>query len=111
MDRVRIALAEKRVGYEYKEQDLMNKSELLLKSNPVYKQIQVLLHGSKPICQSLIIVEHIVEVWSDKAPLLPTEPFARANSRFWADFTDKKVYFYFFNLLVVRLLLLGQSLN
>lgn len=108
---MRIALAEKRVGYEYKEQDLMNKSELLLKSNPVYKQIPVLLHGSKPICQSLIIVEHIDEVWSDKAPLLPTEPFARANARFWADFTDKKVYFYFFNLLVVRLLLLGQSLN
>ncbi|KAM0943983.1 putative glutathione transferase [Dioscorea sansibarensis] len=90
--RVRIALAEKEVDYEYKEQDLMNKSDLLLKSNPVYKQIPVLLHGGKPICQSLTIVEYIDEVWSDKAPLLPAEPYARANARFWADFADRKVY-------------------
>ncbi|KAM0943982.1 putative glutathione transferase [Dioscorea sansibarensis] len=90
--RVRIALAEKEVDYEYKEQDLMNKSDLLLESNPVYKQIPVLLHGGKPICQSLTIVEYIDEVWSDKAPLLPAEPYARANARFWADFVDRKIY-------------------
>ncbi|KAH7661150.1 Glutathione transferase protein [Dioscorea alata] len=90
--RVRIALAEKGVDYEYKEQDLFNKSEHLLKSNPVYKKIPVLLHDGKPICESLIIVQYIDEVWSDKAPLLPDEPLARANARFWADFIDKKVY-------------------
>ncbi|KAH7681125.1 Glutathione transferase protein [Dioscorea alata] len=90
--RVRIALAEKGVDYEYKEQDLMNKSELLLKSNPVYKKIPVLLHDGKSICESLIIVQYIDEVWSNKAPLLPAEPLARANARFWADFIDKKVY-------------------
>ncbi|XP_039136839.1 glutathione S-transferase 3-like [Dioscorea cayenensis subsp. rotundata] len=90
--RVRIALAEKGVDYEYKVQDLKNKSELLLKSNPVYKQIPVLMHNGNTICQSLIIVQYIDEVWPDKAPLLPTEPYARANARFWADFVDKKVY-------------------
>ncbi|KAM0943990.1 putative glutathione transferase [Dioscorea sansibarensis] len=75
--RVRIALAEKGVDYEYKVEDLKNKSEFLLKSNPVYKQIPVLIHNGNPICQSLIIVQYIDEVWSDKAPLLPTEPYAR----------------------------------
>ncbi|KAM0951698.1 putative glutathione transferase [Dioscorea sansibarensis] len=90
--RVRIALAEKGVDYEYKEEDPMNKSELLLKSNPVYKKIPVLFHDGKPICESLIIVQYIDEVWSNKAPLLPAEPLARANARFWADFIDKKVY-------------------
>ncbi|KAH7661221.1 Glutathione transferase protein [Dioscorea alata] len=90
--RVRIALAEKGVDYEYKEQDLINKSEHLLKSNPVYKKIPVLLRDGKPISESLIIVQYIDEVWSNKAPLLPAEPLARANARFWADFIDKKVY-------------------
>ncbi|KAH7667170.1 Glutathione transferase protein [Dioscorea alata] len=90
--RVRIALAEKGVDYEYKVQDLKNKSELLLKSNPVYKQIPVLMHNGNTICQSLIILQYIDEVWPDKAPLLPTEPYARANARFWGDFVDKKVY-------------------
>ncbi|KAJ7948882.1 Glutathione S-transferase [Quillaja saponaria] len=90
--RARIALAEKGVGYEYKEQDLMNKSPLLLQMNPVHKKIPVLIHNGKPICESLIIVQYIDEVWKDKAQLLPSDPYDRAQARFWADFIDKKVY-------------------
>ncbi|KAK8507458.1 hypothetical protein V6N13_141479 [Hibiscus sabdariffa] len=90
--RVRIALAEKEIKYEYREQDLRNKSDLLLQMNPVHKKIPVLIHNGKPICESLVQVQYIDEVWHDKAPLLPADPYKRATARFWADFVDKKMY-------------------
>ncbi|XP_061349637.1 probable glutathione S-transferase isoform X2 [Gastrolobium bilobum] len=63
--RIRIALAEKGIKYEYKEEDLWNKSPLLLQMNPVHKKIPVLIHS---------------------------DPYQRAQARFWADFVDKKIY-------------------
>lgn len=90
--RVRIALEEKGVKYEIKEEDLVNtKSALLLQMNPVHKKVPVFIHNGKPISESLIIVEYIDEVWKDKAPLLPTDPYQRAQARFWADFVNNKV--------------------
>ncbi|CAI9286686.1 unnamed protein product [Lactuca saligna] len=90
--KVMIALAEKGVSYEYREEDFRNKSELLLKMNPVHKKFPVLIHNGKPICESNIIVEYIDEVWKDKAPLFPSDTYDKAHARFWADFIDKKVY-------------------
>ncbi|KAL2326075.1 hypothetical protein Fmac_025133 [Flemingia macrophylla] len=90
--RVRIALAEKGVKYVYKEENLSNKSPLLLQSNPIHKKIPVLIHNGKPICESLNIVHYIDEFWKDKAPLLPSHPYHRAQALFWADFIDKKVH-------------------
>ena len=89
--RVRIALKEKGIAFESKQEDFSNKSSLLLEMNPVHKQIPVLIHNGKPICESLIIVEYIDEVWNDKSPLLPTDPHDRAHSKFWSDYIDKKV--------------------
>ena len=104
--RVRIALAEKGIKYQYKEEDLIgNKSELLLKMNPVHKKIPVLIHKGKPVCESLIIVQYIDEVWKDRCPLLPSDPYQRAQARFWADFVDKKVRLcnlFIFNIYIYR---------
>ncbi|KAM3395879.1 hypothetical protein P3S68_004885 [Capsicum galapagoense] len=89
--RLRVALAEKEVKYEYKEEDLLNtKSPLLLQMNPVHKKIPVLIHNGKSICESNIAVEYIDEVWKDKAPFLPSDHYERAQARFWADYIDKK---------------------
>ncbi|WOG97845.1 hypothetical protein DCAR_0417186 [Daucus carota subsp. sativus] len=90
--RARIALAEKCVKYEYVEEDLRNKSPRLLQANPINKKIPVLIHNGKPICESLIIVQYIDEVWTDKPSLLPSDAYQRAQARFWADFIDKKIY-------------------
>ncbi|KAL7600328.1 hypothetical protein Lser_V15G24827 [Lactuca serriola] len=90
--RVRIALAEKGVSYEYREENLRNKSQLLEEMNPIHKKIPVLIHNGKPICESSIIVEYIDEEWKDTVPLFPSDTYGKARARFWVDFIDKKVY-------------------
>ncbi|OMO92672.1 hypothetical protein COLO4_17400 [Corchorus olitorius] len=90
--RVKIALREKGLEFEAREEDLHNKSSLLLEMNPVHKQIPVLIHNGKPICDSFTIVQYIDEVWNHKSPLLHSDPFERARARFWTDYIDKKIY-------------------
>ncbi|CAN4124356.1 unnamed protein product [Withania somnifera] len=89
--RPRIALNIKSVGYNFLEEQIGSKSELLHKSNPVYKKIPVLIHDGKPICESLIIVQYIDETWNRSCPsILPSDPYDRAIARFWASYIDDK---------------------
>ncbi|KAG9133494.1 hypothetical protein Leryth_022675 [Lithospermum erythrorhizon] len=88
-----IALNIKYVEYENIEQPLGTKGDLLIKSNPVHKKIPVLIHGDKPICESLIIVQYIDEYWSSGPRLLPSDPYDRAIARFWGTFIDDKIIY------------------
>ncbi|XP_054812228.1 probable glutathione S-transferase [Prosopis cineraria] len=64
--RVKIALLEKGIKFQYKEVvdifENLNKSHLLLRSNPIHEKVSVLIHNGKPICESLIILQYIDEI-------------------------------------------------
>lgn len=86
------ALRIKGVEYDYIEEDLRNKSNLLLEYNPVHKKVPVLVYQGKPIAESEVILEFIDEAWKDCGDrILPDDTYDRAMARFWARFGSDKV--------------------
>ncbi|OIW17951.1 hypothetical protein TanjilG_17787 [Lupinus angustifolius] len=89
--RVEWALKLKGIDYEYIEEDVFNKSHLLLELNPITKKVPVLVHGQKTIAESFVIIEYIDETWNDQYPLLPQQPYQRAIARFLANLVEEHV--------------------
>ncbi|CDP11583.1 unnamed protein product [Coffea canephora] len=50
------------VKYEFREENLPNKTPFLFQMNPIHKKVPVLIHNGKPICESLIALQCINEV-------------------------------------------------
>ena len=93
--RVKLALKIKGIEYEYIEEDLANKSDLLLRYNPVYKKVPVLVHNGLPIVESSLIIEYIDETWNEPPYLLPKDPYLRARHRFWVAYFNQVSEFIF----------------
>ncbi|KAG8092356.1 hypothetical protein GUJ93_ZPchr0012g21925 [Zizania palustris] len=91
--RVKLALSFKGLSFEYVEEDLRNKSELLVVANPVHRKVPVLIHNGLPVCESMVIVQYLDEAFPGAgAPFLPSDPYDRAVARFWASYIDEKLF-------------------
>ncbi|CAM0953542.1 unnamed protein product [Alopecurus aequalis] len=94
--RVQMALAIKGLSYAHLPLEVgQRRSDLLAVYNPVHKKVPVLLHAGRPVCESLVIVEYLDDVFPEgkgHVTVLPKDPHARAVARFWAAFIDGTLF-------------------
>ncbi|KAI7856045.1 glutathione S-transferase zeta [Circinella umbellata] len=82
--RVRLALAYKKVDYDYRPINLLKqeqRSEEFEKVNPSKKIPAYILPDGKVLTQSMAIVDYLEDTYPDKNPLLPKDPYERALVR------------------------------
>jgi len=80
--RVRIALHEKGIPFEVREEDLKNFSDELKRLHPEAK-VPLLVHGERVIYESAIITEYVDDLLPDQNPLMPKHAGEKSEVRLW----------------------------
>lgn len=91
--KVRIALAEKKLPHERRHINLMKAEQVspdYLKINPK-GVVPALVHDGQPVIESTIIMEYLEDAFP-KEPLRPAAPIARAKMRVWAQIPDAALH-------------------
>jgi len=101
VDRVWLALEEKGIPYQYKEENPYFKDEEFLKISPKGLVPAILTPGPDrvPIHESLVILEYLEDAYPSTKPLLPPSSIARAEVRLAIDHVTKNIVPGFFKLL------------
>lgn len=87
--KVRIALAEKRLPHEQRHINLMKAEQVTpdyLKINPK-GVVPAIVHDGNPVIESTVIMEYLDDAFPEN-PLRPAAPLARAKMRVWAQIPD-----------------------
>ena len=92
-----LALKEKNLEFEVVNVDLTKKATFLELLSP-YARVPVLKHDGKTVHESSVIGEYLEDRYPEPA-LLPSDPWMRANARFWIDFCNTRFMPVYFNLL------------
>lgn len=91
--RVKLALELKGIPYAYVEEDLSDKSMLLIERSFLNKTLPVLVHNGIPVPGSRAILEYIDEHWNHPPKLFPDDPLEREKVRSWAKYFDNEVIY------------------
>ncbi|KAI2788440.1 hypothetical protein POX_e06456 [Penicillium oxalicum] len=95
VQRVWLALEEKKIPYQYIEVNPYNKPDSLLKLNPrgLVPTLQCPTEPEpRPIYESTVILEYLEEAYPDHKPhFLPKDPYERARARIWIDYVTSRI--------------------
>ena len=98
--RTLMVLLEKNITYDLIEIDLNQKPYWFLTISP-YGKVPVVRHGEALIFESAVINEYIEKVFPNP-PLLPTDPWHRAQARVWIDFANVRFVPHIYKLMLAQ---------
>ncbi|KAF2234217.1 glutathione S-transferase [Viridothelium virens] len=91
VQRVWLALEEKKIPYQYIEVNPYHKPASLLQLNP-RGLVPTLEHDGRPLYESNVVLEFLEDVYPDHAPSFrPSDPYLRARGRIWSDFVTSRI--------------------